>query len=105
MTLSLVEFASNSVREKVLKSFGDNFEFNSTTIKISRAKTQPQRSRNWAMREAAKLVGAGDDDIDWGKKATDMRSIKKGGSVAFVQTKSDLRGSFQPGFTHLALPA
>lgn len=106
LPISVVEFASNTERETVLKLLGDQPQLQSdgATIRVSRSKSEFQRARNWAVKEAARQLGVDESAISWGRKAADDRTIMKDGKVAFRQTKADLRGSFEEGFSHLSLP-
>ena len=105
LPICLLEFSSNSAREKIYKSSGENasFEDGGAKFRVSRSKTDRQRSRNWAMKAAANALEVSEDAIDWGKKAADNRKITKDGKTAFSQAKTDMRGNFQDGFTHLKL--
>ena len=67
--------------------------------------TKINGARNWALREAEKLikefVGGSPDDIktDWKK-----RTIQKGTTVLFEQKPGELKGTFFDGCSNLVLP-
>ena len=104
--MSYAEYASvDDAREalKILKNVP--FTVAATTFTIKAGLTKVNASRNWALKEAAKMVKvleaskSADVAIDW-----QARCVKIGTEIVFSQLREDLKGSFSGIAGHLHLP-
>ena len=110
----VVEFASNSIREEVIKKFQKRSEINNAklaNLQADRAKTQIQLKRNTALRDALSKI-KGDPrnknkkcEILW--KKTDPkdkdREVVVDDFPVFRQTALDMQGRFLSSFENLTL--
>ena len=111
--LSIVEFASREIRERVLKEVdkhgGKMAEDDSNYVSIKRAKISWQLKRNASLKKALDLVkkdsrARGKNvSIEWQIEGTKNRAVKIGTDIVFLQTKADAAGKFQKPFSDLAL--
>ena len=104
--MAIVEFTSNSVRESVLKvSEGKPLQDqNRAELKIDRAKSASQLSRNAFLRKAMddlkKSNSSETVEIVWlkGDRTDKSRDVTVGGVPAFRQETDDLKGIFLAPF-------
>ena len=102
--LSIVEFSSREVRERVFKEIekrGDSMqEDDSNKVSVKRAKIFWQLKRNAALKKAAELLKKNvrakgkDVAIQWQIECTKDRAVKAANEVVFLQTKADAAVSF-----------
>ena len=104
--LSYAEFYSRDDVSEVMKITKDSsFKIGDVSISPKKGLTKINGARNWALREAEKLIkefmGGSQDDIkiDWKK-----RTIEKGTTPLFDQQPSDLKGTFLGACSSLTLP-
>ena len=111
--LSVVEFSSRDLRERVLKKVdergGSMPEDDSNNVSIKRAKIQWQLKRNASLKKASEILKkdprAKDKEvtIEWQMEGTKDRAVKIGADVVFLQNKTDATGKFQKPFDSLIL--
>jgi len=113
-SVSIVEFASRTVRELALKKFEANptLKDGQATVKVDRAKTSLQMKRNAALRRALDLIkkesvvresSAVAPEIEWKTEGNKNRSVKFAGRSVFLQKPGDQTGHFIAPFLHLNL--
>ena len=109
--VALVHLASEDEARllvKTVKVKGLQPELRGNKLRVDPAKTTRNKQRDWALREAAKLLKEWVSKNQPGKKVErgggKVRKVKVDGVVAFKQKQEDTKGSFCEGVSHLALP-
>ncbi len=109
----VMEFFSRDSRDQALEAAKNkkvlDAKGQALDLKIERARTRSQRSRNWALRKAEELAKvhaqqrgiSGTAWIDW---TMPVRKVFVGDELAFSQQRGELRGSFVDKFSSLVLP-
>jgi len=111
--LSLVTFASNRVREDILRGLRSQHlslkDASGKDLKFDRGKTSLQLKRNASLKKARELVledekGKGRDvKIEWQYVGSIDRAVVLGDEQVFLQKKEDMCGTFVAGFSHLTI--
>ena len=83
---------------------GQSFTVAGVQIKVRPAKTKFNSSRDWALKKAEELLQGAASSSQVVKLSFSDRKVTVNNEDAFVQSKTDSRGSFCGDFTHLALP-
>ena len=108
-----VEFASIDTAQHFNKKVVEvsiKLENGGKQILVKPARTELQKTRNYALNEAKKLITNAPEsngksvEIIWKVPDSKSRYVKVNGDVAFVQTKDDAKGSFSAPFTGLVVP-
>ena len=102
--VSFAEFICEDVaRDFVEKASSVPFVVGEKTLKVKRAKTRFNRSRDWSIRKAHEILSS-----KFREKSFEIvwkdRVVKVGDDICFSQTEFDARGSFTGNFGHLTLP-
>ena len=109
----IVTFPSRSIREIVLKEVENKppVDISRAELKIDRAKPANQLARNSALRRVADVLKkdarctSQEVKIEWllDDRSNKNREVRVGDKVAFVQTSSDVIGTFLPPFVGLTV--
>ena len=112
---TFLQFHTKQARERVLEQIKSGsfkcVNSKSEKLEVSRAHTDWQRSRNYAMRKAEQMINEslvankiGNARVEY-VADKDSRRIMVNSSPAFVQKREDPRGQFVGEFKELTLPA
>ena len=108
--MCVVAVNSNNVRENFLKEYekksGQNNNSGYTDLKVDRAKSAAQLSRNNALRKASDILkkeAPSNSEVKngWKKTGSKDREVEVNGNPVFRQTISDSSGIFLAPFAHL----
>ena len=109
----IVTFPSRSIREIVLKEVEHKppVDISRAELKIDRAKPAAQLARNSALRRAVDVLkkdvrcSSQEVKIEWflDDRSNKTREIRVGNKIVFVQTSSDVIGTFLPPFVGLTV--
>ena len=101
-----MEFQSEDARNNFLKKAGgDTIQVGGISVKIKRALSKINASRNYSLRRADELLKADARASGQEVKAfwTGQRRVEVGGVVAFAQDNTELTGRFAPPFDNIIL--
>jgi len=109
----IVTFPSCAIRENVLKEVENKppGDISRAELKIDRAKPAAQLARNSALRRAVDVLKkdarctSQEVKIEWllDDRSNKNREVRVGDKIAFVQTSSDVIGTFLPPFVGLTV--
>ena len=109
--MTIVEFATNALREQVLKKTSETHieDAQGHVITVARAKTAAQLHRNGAMRRALKMIKSHaaargrEPQINWKVENSKDRTIEVDNTIVFSQSPNDIGGIFRGPFSNLVL--
>ena len=94
---------------KKVNESSNPLEHEGKKISVKNARTELQKSRNYALRDACKLIEQSGEsngkkvEIVWKVLDSKSRQVTVNDIVAFIQTKDDAQGSFTAPYTALVL--
>ena len=107
-----VEFASIDGAQNFCKKVVESsiqLESGGKQIMVKGARTEIQKERNWALKEAQKLIKNAPEskgknvEIAWKVPDTKSRHVMVDGNIGFAQTQNENKGTFIAPFSSLAL--
>ena len=111
--IAWVEFASIDGAQDFCKKVGSSsiqLENGWKQIIVKGARTEIQKERNWALKEAQKMIKNAPEsngknvEVVWKVPDTKSRHVTVDGTIAFLQTSTDNKGTFIAPFSALLLP-
>ena len=112
-SVSIIEFASRTVRDAVLKDMKDKPQLqkdsDGSTLKFDRAKSAMQLKRNSCLKRALEMIKKDpksrglNAEILWKMEGCKDRGVKIGDQIAFQQALDDVAGHFTTDYGHLKL--
>ena len=103
--VSFIELVDEDTRNNLLAKIGESAVIGGGSVKIKKALSKINESRNYALRKAEELLksdpqtGQKQVVISWSKP----RGVKVDGTFAFSQNDSELTGTFAAPYNNLQL--